>query len=278
MRATRIALVTVATLAAAGCTKDGGPFLAPVVPLAYTRFVSAVPDTFATDWRFIDGVVNSPPAILQPFRGFTPYQGTAPGPRRLRIFPNPGGTFVPIGVVTQIIIDTTLTFEANKYYTIIHLGLSRTGGAPADNILVLEDVIPENIGTQIAVRVVHVGTGLSPVDVYAAASTTAPLPASATFANVAYRSQSSYVSMAPGTLALRVTSSGTTTPVLVNTAAPAGAAADPVNLLTTIGGAAQPGSAFTAFVFPRSVAGTTAPQTTAFQSSAIVYIVDRHPK
>ena len=273
----RNALMILAALGAAACSKDGGPFLAPVVPLAYTRFISAVPDTFATDWRFVDAIANSPTAILQPFRGFTPYQATTPGQRRLRIFPNPGGSYVPIGVVTQVMIDTLLTFAEGKHYTIIHVGLARTGGAPADRVIVLEDAIPENIGTQIAVRAVNLGVGLGSLDVYAAASTTAPLPSSAAFANLAYGAQSSYVTMAPGTLALRVTATGTNTPVLANIAAPAGAVADPANLLTTIGGAAQPGSAFTAFIFPRSVAGTTAPQTTAFQSSAIVYIIDRNP-
>jgi hypothetical protein len=275
---TRNVLMIAAVLGAAACTKDGGPFLAPVEPLAYTRFISAVPDTFATDWRFVDAIANSPTAILQPFRGFTPYQATSPGQRRLRIFPNPGGTFVPIGVVTQVMIDTLLTFAENKYYTIIHVGFARTGSTPADRVIVLEDAIPENIGTQIAVRTVNLGVGLGSLDVYAAASTTAPLPASAAFTNVAFGAQSAYTMMAPGTLALRVTAAGTNTPVLANAAAPAGAVADLPNLLQTIGGAAQPGSAFTAFIFPRSTAGTTAPQTTAFQNSAIIYLIDRHPK
>jgi|SRR5687768_6976604 len=275
---TRNMLMVAALLGAAACTKDGGPFLAPVQPLAYTRFISAVPDTFATDWRFVDAIANSPTAILQPFRGFTPYQATSPGSRRLRIFPNPGGTVVPLDVVTQVMIDTLLTFEENKYYTIIHVGFARTTGTPADRVIVLEDAIPENIGTQIAVRAVNLGVGLGSLDVYTAASTTAPLPASAAFANVAFGAQSAYTIMAPGTLALRVTAAGTSTPVLVNAAAPAGAASDLANLLTTIGGAAQAGSAFTAFIFPRSVAGTTAPQSTAFQSSAIVYLIDRNPK
>jgi hypothetical protein len=278
MSPTRNALLIAAALGAAACTKDGGPFLAPVVPRAYTRFSSAVPDTFATDWRFVDAIANSPTAILQPFRGFTPYQATTPGQRRLRIFPNPGGTFVPLNVVTQVIIDTLLTFAENKHYTIIHVGLARNGATPADQVIVLEDAIPENIGTQIAVRAVNLGVGLGSLDVYAAASTTAPLPASAAFANLAYGAQSAYTMMAPGTLALRVTAAGTNAPVLANVAAPAGAVADRPNLLTTIGGAAQPGSAFTAFIFPRSVAGTTAPQSTPFQSTAIVYLIDRHPK
>lgn len=278
MSPTRKVLMIAAALGAAACTKDGGPFLAPVLPLAYTRFVSAVPDTFATDWRFVDAIVNSPTAILQPFRGFTPYQATTPGQRRLRIFPNPGGTNVPIGVVTQVMIDTLLTFEEGKHYTIIHVGLARAGGTPGDRVIVLEDAIPENIGTQVAVRAVNLGVGLGSLDVYSAATTTAPLPASAAFANLAYGAQSAYTMMATGTLALRITATGTSTPVLANSAAPAGAAADPANLLTTIGGAAQPGSAFTAFIFPRSVAGTTAPQTTAFQNSAIVYLIDRNPK
>ena len=37
-----------------GCGSDTKAILQPTVPLAYTRFVDAVPDSGAMDWRFVD--------------------------------------------------------------------------------------------------------------------------------------------------------------------------------------------------------------------------------
>ena len=272
-RGLRISVVTALAALAGACDSEGGPFLAPDEPLAYTRFINAVPDTGAMDWRFIDAVANSPFAVGLAFRGGTPYQGTNPGPRRLRIFP----TSVEIAITSQIVIDTTLTFEVGKYYTIVHLGLTRAGQTPADHIKVFEDS-PASIWTQIAFRVVNLGTGLNPLDVFATNTTAEATPSSALFTGVAYSAATSYSMRNPGTLAIRVTASGTTTPVLANAAAPAGLAADPALTGSAVGGAGQAGSALSAFVFPRSVAGSRAPQTTAFQSPAIGYFVDRRPQ
>jgi hypothetical protein len=65
--------------------------------------------------------------------------------------------------------------------------------------------------------------------------------------------------------------------VVANAIAPPGEAAVPVDNLTAIGGSNMGGSAITAFAFPKSVAGSKAPQTAAFNSPAIVYPIDRHP-
>jgi hypothetical protein len=279
MKVNRIVLAGAAALVAVGCKDDPGPFLASHGPLAYVRYVAAVPDTFATDWRPIDGVENSPPAIGLAFRGTTPYQAMTPGARHIRLFPAPTAVSRPTDVVSQIIVDTTITFAANTYYTVIHLGLSRTGGTPADRLVVLEDVAPATIGTQVAVRVVHAGTGIGPVDVFATSASADPITGAPLFPNVQYGSQSAYVLRAPGTLWLRVASTGTTTELITGTSrqAPAGQAGNPTALLTPIGGAAMAGSAITAFILPRSVAGSLAPQTTAFQAPVLLYLVDKHP-
>src|SRR5687767_13692468 len=93
MRAKKIRLLLLTDLLAiVGCGKDDGPFFAPEVPLAYTRFINAVPDTVTLDFRFVDFLEYSPYAIQLAFRGFTPYQGTAPGSRHLRVFTDPGGS------------------------------------------------------------------------------------------------------------------------------------------------------------------------------------------
>ena len=274
MRKTRFAMLLVSAMSIGACSDPSGldPTLAPSVPLAYTRFVNAVADTGASDWRFIDQLEYSPIALGLTFRNFSPYQGTAPGARKLRIFP----TSTDINVTQQFFVDTTITFAASTYYTIVHLGYARTGQSPADGILVLVDTIPTVAATSIAVRTLHLGLSLANQDVFAS-PTAGALPATPLVANLAYRGTSGYLTQTPGALVLRTTNTGTTT-VNATATAPAGAAADATNNLTAIGGSTIGGSAFTGFYFPRSVALSSAPQTTAFTAPAIVYLVDRHPK
>jgi hypothetical protein len=266
------AFACVGALLVAACD-DGGDdvVLAPKVPLAYTRFVHAVPDTQATDWRFIDQLENSPTAIGLAFRGTSPYQATAPGARKLRIFP----ADTNVNVVQQMLIDTTITLTAGTYYTLVHLGNARGN---ADRLLVIQDDIPNVQTTNVAIRTVHLGTGLTSLDVFLSDTASAlPLPSSPQFANLAYASASAYATRAPGAFRLRTTTSGQTS-IVANAIAPPGAPAVPVDNLTAIGGSTMGGSAITAFVFPRSVAGSKAPQTpSAFTSPAIVYLIDRHP-
>jgi hypothetical protein len=57
--------------------------------------------------------------------------------------------------------------------------------------------------------------------------------------------------------------------------APPGAAGDPLNQLTTLGGSGQAGSVVTAYVFAPSVAGSEAPSVT---SPSVIFIVDKHPR
>jgi hypothetical protein len=276
MKTMRIAVLLAGALALGACDKSGTDVtLAPVVPLAYTRFINAVPDTGRTDWHFIDQVEYSPLMVAMQYRDFSPYQGTAPGARKLRIFP----TSTDINVTQQFLIDATVDLVAGKYYSIIHTGFSRTGATPADHLLVIEDVLPTAVPTtNFATRMVHLGAGLAAADVYATTTTTAALPATRLFTNVAYESASAYDATRPlGPMAFRVANTGTTT-VTASALAPAGAAADNVNNLTAIGGTTIGSSIFTGYYFPRSVAGSQAPQTAAFTAPAIVYIVDKHPR
>ena len=258
-------------LVAGACKDDTGPVLAPTPPIAYVRYVHAVPDTGALDWRPIDALENSPPALGLTFRGFTPYQAMGAGNRRIRIFP----TSTDITITSQIVIDTTITFTANTYYTLIHTGFARAGQTPADRIVVVQDAIPTANTTQVAVRLVHQGVGVAAVDAVGVdgAGATATIGA-----GVNYAATSTYAMRPPGAFSVRVTASGTTTPVLATATAPAGAAADVTNNLTAVGGATIAGSALSAIVFGRSIAGSAAPQAVAVQIPAVVYVVDRHPK
>jgi Domain of unknown function (DUF4397) len=280
MNVKRVGLAITSAVLVTACTHDKGPFVAPVVSLAYTRFVSAVPDTGAMDWRFIDAIANSPFALGQAYRGFTPYQATAPGARHLRIFP----TSTNISITSQIVQDATLTFEANKYYTIVHVGLARRADSDpmADKLVVFEDNFPDP-GASIALRVINLGPGLNTgapgsVDVFATTATGDATPATPMFSGVAFLGATGYVTRATGGLAMRATAAGTITPVLANVLAQTGVDADPALTGSTIGGSKEPGSVMTAFVFGRTTVGSAAGQTGTNANPTIVYVVDRRPQ
>ena len=267
MRAFRYLLLFSGVLAFAACSDDeGGRQVTDIPPLAYTRFVHAVPDTGATDWRFVDILDFSPAAFGMTYRQFTPYQGTHPGTHTLRIFP----TSEDITVTSTRMIDQEVTFEAGQYYTIVHTGFADPGAATEDHIVIYQDPIPGSIaaGTY-ALRGMHHGVGWGPVDVYAPASTTAALPGTPLFAGLDYEEATAYQTMNVGAVALRALPAGQTVPLMTaaNATAPAGAAADPDDNLTAIGGTTIEGSAITAIFMPGSVLGTSAPQTGAFVSS-----------
>jgi len=273
MKKTRFVALLIGALSIGACDESGtDAILAPSVQLAYVRFVNAVADTGATDWHYIDQIEFSPVMLGMPFRSFSPYQGTAPGPRKLRIFP----TSTDIAVTQQFFVDTTINYTAGLYYTVVHLGYTRTGQTPADGLLILVDTIPTVTAGNIAVRSVHLGLGLLNQDVYALATAATPPSGTPFVANQAFRGTSGYLTRATGAMALRNTNATTLT-VTASATAPAGAAADVPNNLTAIGGSTIDGSAFTGFYFPRSVAGSAAPQTAAFLAPAIVYLVDKNP-
>jgi hypothetical protein len=275
MRVTRIGLALVGALLAVGCSKDDGPFFAPQVPLAYTRFINAIPDTGSVDFRFIDLLEYSPFAVQLTYRSFTPYQGTAPGARHLKVFTNPGGNSAVIPVVTGVLLDESPSFEAGKYYTIVAVGYARTTGSPRIKLQVYEDAIPDP-GSNVAFRVVNLATGLGSINVGVTAASTDAIP-TPTFSNVAYLGASAYVTRAPGNAWFRVQQTSAATEIVAGNGrqAPVGAAGDPLNNLTTIGGSGQAGSAVTAYIFPPTVTGSTAPSVT---TPSIVFIVDKHPR
>lgn len=275
MRVTRIGLALVGALLAVGCSKDDGPFFAPQVPLAYTRFINAIPDTGSVDFRFIDLIEYSPFAVQLVYRGFTPYQGTAPGARHLRVFTNPGGTATQIPFVTGVLLDESPSFEAGKYYTIVAVGYARTTGTPRIKLQVYEDPIPDP-GSNVAFRVVNLATGLGSINVGVTAASTDPIP-TPTFSNIAYLGASAYVTRAPGNAWFRVQQTTAATEIVAGNGrqAPVGAAGDPLNNLTTIGGSGFAGSVVTAYVFPPTVTGSKAPSVT---TPSIVFVVDKHPR
>ena len=265
-------LLAVLAVGAVGCsTEDGQPTATNAPPpLAYIRYINALPDTQNTTVRFIDYIEFTPQTFVNvAYRGVGQglYQGLKAGSRQLRIFNADASSFSTAGN-TAVLGDLTQTFEAGKYYTILFTGYARTG---SKSIKVIEDVLPSP-GSNIAIRVLNANTGLGSIDAYKVASTTTALSGSATFSSVAAQAYSGYVTVAPGAFAIRATAAGDMATILASGAAQSGTAgttaADP------IGGATVAGTVFTAMVFPASVTGSMA---AASSAPSVVYIVDKQP-
>jgi len=260
MKLRQIALLGAASamsVVAAACSSDTGPHVTDLGPRAYVRYVNAIPDTNQTDFRFIDQVTGSPWFGQAFFRDISAYQPTAPGARHIRVFavdPNAAGNLEgDINVVSQRFIDTTLTFDANTYYTIVHVGYARAGASPAQHlVLIKEDRSAALSANQIGLRVINAAPTIPSADVYAAATPSG----SPTFSAVAFGDASSYQVMSTGAVTFSTTDAGSTT-VDASAAAPAGAPPASVSQ-SALGGYSVSGSLLTAFIFPPAVTGSMA--------------------
>lgn len=260
-------------LIAAGCTRDKGPFTAPDVPRAYVRFVNAVADTNAVDFKFVDMIEGSPYYQHASFRYISAYQRANAGSRHVMVFavdPDEAKSKVPrIEIVTQVLKDTTINLEAGKYYTLLMTGTQRN---KASYINVIEDVrgtAPS--GTQIAVHAINAAIGVGPVDVYALATATSPVSGAAAIAAAAPGKAQPYSLRATGSFAFGATTAGSST-VLAAALAPAGAASASSSQ-SALGGYSIGGSYLTAFIFPGGVAGSLASPATP----SVVWIQDNAP-
>lgn len=273
MRFLRFALLGAALGLTAGCSEPGDDPTSPnIPPLAHVRYINAVPDTLNTTVRFIDQVQYSPMTFVNvAFRslGGGSYQPTAAGARKLRVFTADAVNFSTAGN-TQILVDTTLTFEAGKYYTLLHMGYARPGSSPKQRLVAITDVAP-TLGTNVSLRTINAALGLGAVDVYKGATATSPIAGAPLFPALATEAISAYQSFTPGAFAAQVARVGTTT-ALAAAAAPAGTAG--TTTVDPIGGATIAGSVITAIAFPASTTGSSA---RAFPAPGVVYFIDKHP-
>lgn len=283
MRIARFSLLGALVLGAIGCQeKDAGPFTTEIPPLAFVRYINAVPDTNNLTVRWVDQLEFTPMTFVNvPFRGLGQgnYQGLEAGSRRFKVFtydPNLSTSAGGLGATTAQLADTTFTFQAGKYYTLLHMGFARTGQNPAQKVYIIEDVLPA-AGTSVNIRAIHAGLGVGNVDVHATATTTTTLVGSTPlFANVALTNGSTtgisaYSSRATGAFALQIAATGTTTSAAA-TLAPAGTAG--TTAIDPVAGSTIAGSVMTAIAFPATVSGSKA---AVFGTPGIVFFLDRQP-
>jgi uncharacterized protein DUF4397 len=273
---TRLRFSLCCMLAAAyGCKKDA-TFVEVQPPQAAIHWVHAVPDTGEMDMRPVD-IISNAGLFDAVFRGSNMfYQGMDAGTHQIRVFmssPNPTITGTPI-------VDTSITFTSPNGYTIIHTGFARTGSTPGRTLWVVPDAGADPGAGNVGIRIVNAGVGLGNVDVNLTRHAADTLPDAPAVANLAYKATGNYFTLVRDTLAadsLRVvvTAAGTKTPVLFTIKLPAGVAGSTTS--NPIAGSRVAGSVITAVIVPRSVAGSTAPQTAAFTTPSAVFLVDRRP-
>jgi hypothetical protein len=257
----------------------------PIVPTAGIRFINAVPDTGAMDFRFVDVPENSAhwgqafrnnPVITSevPTSQAVQFKPARAGSRHFKIFMNSTN---PV-VAQRVVKDTTVQLEADHNYTVLLWGNARAGSTPAMRLTFIDETVADP-GAQVALRVIN-ATG-SAIDVRYYPNTGTP-PATATWSNVAPMTVSSYVTAAPGQLRFNVQPAGGGAALVADPLALIGAPAvtAPPGPTDALPGTTVAGSAVTAIVFPRSVAGSQAPQTTAapsYAAPAVTFVWDRRP-
>ncbi len=278
MRFQRLIAAAILACGVSACAKDvQGVTHAPPL-LAYVRYINAVPDTFNMDFRAVDQVTYSQPFLNTAFRGLGAgnYQGYAVGSRHIRIFldPAPANNTVAVdpAVASTVMVDTTVTFTAGTYYTLLHVGSARTGAAVKEKLWIITDALPTQSSASVQTRIVNAAPVQGAVDVYVTATgVAAGAPAAS---SLAFGSATTWFSQAPGALVVSLTTPGTLVPV----GAAAGYTLQPGTAGTTaadpIFGSGQGGSILTAFIFDASVVGSQAAQ---FATPGVVFFPDKQP-
>lgn len=277
-RFSQLSMLCLAVGAASACSTPDTLVPTENIPTAGVRFINAVPDTNAMDFRFVD-IVESNAHFKIGFRngpassgGVTAsaqieYKNTRAGQRHFKIFLN-GST---ADVASFVLKDTTVTIEAGKLYTAMMWGTARGGGM---RFVFYEETIPDP-GTQVGLRVIN-ATGTA-IDVRTFA-TTATLPAAATWAVPAY-TRSSFVTASPSQVRYNVQPAGGGTVfvpealALIGTPASSSAGTSVLDI-DALPGTTVAGSAVTAIIFPASVAGSNAAQ---FAAPGMSFMWDRRP-
>jgi Domain of unknown function (DUF4397) len=269
-----------------GCTPDE---VIPTedIPTAGVRFIHAVPDTGALDFRPVDIVENSTfYGVAFRSTGQVFYKNARAGARHFKIFLTPDQNLSAAeqqAMAQTVVQDINVTLEAGHRYTFILWGFARPGSSPAMQLTIFDDD-PGDPGAQVALRLVNAGAGLGAIDGFqyprgTATGSSCPgggtSPATPTWAAVAELSASAYVQTGPGRVCYRVTPAASGTTLFTDALALAGA---PPNLVTghqALPGTTQAGSAVSGFVVPASVVGSKAPQ--SLTTPTILFFWDRRP-
>lgn len=295
MRFARTFLLAALSMGAVACSdEDTGPFTSNIPPLAYVRYINAVPDTLNTTVRWTDDIAFTPMTFVNVgFRaeGQGAFQGIRAGNRTFKVFTYQQNTNnFPIAGNTVELVDTSFTFVAGNHYTIVHAGFARTGSNPAQRLIIFQDDPPAQPAAGTLLRVYNFAYGLT-WDLYmggqAAVTNDGTVGATYTAGELGTLVASgapgnvetvrlAYGARAVGTYSARMTDGGALTGLAVRVPSPNGLAE--TSDFEAAGGTNVAGSVLTAWVFPRKTAGS--PNSTATGADtrpSVLFTVDRSP-
>ncbi len=308
MRFARFGSFAALFIAAAGCqTDDGGGVTAVIPPLAFVRYVNAVPDsisldsltitqrtaplvgadtvfrttTFTTIVRWVDQLEFTPFTFANvAFKGVGQglYQGLEAGSRHFRIFTYDTKLAVltgPFGTTTTQLADTTVNFVAGQYYTIVYI---RPTSGTGQHVRVYTDSLPAANAAAVQYRTMNLAPSLGAVDVYATALANTAISGTPDAVGVAELGRSPYRTRAAVAFAAQVTATAQLTS-LAGTAAPTGVAGTTgTSGADAIAGATIGGSVLTAMAFRASPAVIFHGRTIrAAIVPSVVWVADRQP-
>lgn len=293
MQFQRIFLAVSAALALVACNNDPVSREVAPEPSAQVRWVNAVSDTVAMDYRFVTYPSNASQASLSFRANSGNWRRIPAGTHRVRVFftTNTAAGAEP-SIVSQVFVDTTFSLEAEKKYTILHYGFTKASATPKHRLVLIEDVLPTVPAGQIAIRAINAAPALGTVDIFASLATAigGATTGTAALTNVAPGAVTSWTNfpVATGTSSYRVaaTAPGSTV-ALADLLAPPGSAAvagtATTATLDAVAGTRQGTSALTVVIFGPQVAYVL--RTPAGGSSAVAatttggvgVLLDVHP-
>jgi hypothetical protein len=305
MQFNRMLLATFSVVAVAACSDDPVSKLVTPAPFSSIRWVNAVADTVAMDYRIVDYPSNASEPNLAFGASSGNWRNLPPGAHHIKVFfTNTTAAGTNVSVVSQVFVDTTLTFEEGKKYTILHYGFAKAGATPKQQLVVIEDVPPTPSAGEIALRAINAAPALGTVDVYAipAAATGGATSGGATFPGLAPGAIAGWIGLAarPGPVPPATSSPNSyrvaatapaSTAALVDALAPVGAPAVPSTTvagvtsqpLDPIAGTQQALSDLTAVVFGPRVSYTLTTPTggtsviAATAAGTVGVLLDKHP-
>lgn len=162
---------------------------------AKVRVLHASPDAPAVDVFVNDKAI----ATNAPFKAATAFSDTNAGRGSVKVNPTGSSTSV---------ISATPDFNAGRFYTII----AANKVASIEPLVIDDDGVAPAAG-QLKVRVVHSAPSAPAVDIYVTAPNAGIATATATLANVPFKTISSVLQIAAGSYQIRVTPAGSKVPV-----------------------------------------------------------------
>ena len=163
---------------------------------AALRVIHNSPDAPAVDVVVNDDFANPLVPGLE-FPSATGFVEVAPATYNVKV--------TPAGTPGTIVIDTDLTLEAGVEYSVYATGLL----AEIEAQVLVDERRP--VATEAQLRILHGSPSAGAVDIFATAPGVDITTVTPNFSNVAFRAETGYVQLAPGTYTVTVTPTGTTT-------------------------------------------------------------------